>query len=84
MAASIGYRRIENRPLALTLEQAAALKDHPEYWHYERKLVTLVRGTPEWTKCKRELRAALERLRYAATKKALGKEWTKKFSIEQV
>lgn len=45
VAASIGYHRNKNQPLALTPEQATALKDHPKYYHYKSKLTTLIRRT---------------------------------------
>lgn len=83
-AASFGHRRSTNRPITLSPQQAAALKDHPEYKHYEGELRKQRRGSPQWHKAQREVKSALERLRYAAIKNATGKLWTTQYATEQI
>lgn len=83
-AASFGVRRSAHRPLGLNDDEAKALKDDPVYQHYVRLLETLQPGTAEWKDCKREQKTALERLRYAATKKSIGKDWTRRQAIENI
>lgn len=83
-AASFGYRRSSDRPMALTEQQNRALKDDPEYKYYEDRLNGLAKGTAEYKQARRDIKAALERLRYAATKKSIGKAWTKDYAFEEI
>lgn len=83
-AGSFGYRRNADRPTGLTEQQAKALKDHPEYKYYESRLKSMRRGTAEWHQAKKDARATLERLRYAATTKAIGKEWSRDFAVQEI
>lgn len=83
-AASFGYRRSARRPLDLTPEEVAALKQDPEYKHYERRVQMTAPGTSEYLQARRELSATLKRLRYAATKKLIGKDWTEKQAVDDI
>lgn len=71
-AASFAFSRSDRRPLGLSREQAAALKEHPEHKQLADNLGTP--GSPQYAERRKELKATLERLRYAATKKRTGEK----------
>lgn len=66
-AAGFGFSRSDRRQFGPSREQAAALKEHPEYKQLASDLGTP--GSPQYARRRKELKAKLERLRYAATKK---------------
>ena len=55
-AASFGFCRSARRPLGLiSPEEVEALKQDPEYKHYERRVKMTVLGTPAYLQARREL-----------------------------
>lgn len=83
-AASFGYRRHAERPFKLSDEEAAALKLDPAYTRVADHVAKLPRGGPQWQEGMRELKATLERLRYAATKRSIGKDWTERQAVHDI
>lgn len=83
-AASFGLRRSDRRPLGLTPAQAAALRDDPEYRELASYQAGLDKRSAEYVEVKKELKAMLQRLRYAAVKKNNGKEWTEAQAIRDI
>lgn len=83
-AASFGLRRSKRWLLGLTPKQASALKNDSEYRELANYRAGLNKTFVKYVEVKRELKAMLKRLRYAAVKKNTGKEWTEAQAIRDI